>query len=142
MNKRIQIFPSPAGTAAAGWMVQSDFDGTISLLDVTDTLLNRFGKAGLAGTGRRLGARRYRLAQMHEGQVALLDMSEVELQNHLDSIEIDEHFAGFVAEARLHGIKVQVVSDGIDYAIRHVLAPAGLRGSGSDRQPSGADGRA
>ncbi len=46
MNKRIQIFPSPAGTAAAGWMVQSDFDGTISLLDVTDTLLNRFGKPG------------------------------------------------------------------------------------------------
>src|SRR2546425_827163 len=43
MNKRIPLY---LDTAAPGWMVQSDFDGTISLLDVTDTLLNRFGKPG------------------------------------------------------------------------------------------------
>ena len=46
MNKRIQLFPEAMSQARAGWMVQSDFDGTISLLDVTDTLLNRFGKQG------------------------------------------------------------------------------------------------
>ena len=98
MNKRIQIFPSPAGTASVGWMVQSDFDGTISLLDVTDTLLNRFGKPGWqdledAWECGDIGSR-----ECMKGQVALLDMSEAELQNHLDGIEIDEHFAGFVAD--------------------------------------------
>lgn len=126
MNKRIQFFPASTGAAATGWMVQSDFDGTISLLDVTDTLLNRFGKPGWqaledAWERGEIGSR-----ECMKGQVALLDMSEAELQNHLDSIEIDEHFAGFVAEAKAHGIKVQVVSDGIDYAIRHVLARHGL----------------
>ena len=126
MNKRIQLFPATPSQARTGWMVQSDFDGTISLLDVTDTLLNRFGKPGwqeLEEAWERgdIGSR-----ECMKGQVALLDMSEAELQAHLDTIEIDPHFAGFVAEAKLHGVKVQVVSDGIDYAIRHVLARHGL----------------
>ncbi|WP_218241913.1 MtnX-like HAD-IB family phosphatase [Comamonas fluminis] len=126
MNKRIQIFPSSTGQSSTGWMVQSDFDGTISLLDVTDTLLNRFGKPGWqeledAWERGEIGSR-----ECMKGQVALLDMSEAELQQHLDTIEIDAHFAGFVAEAKAHGVKVQVVSDGIDYAIRHVLARHGM----------------
>ena len=126
MNKRIQVFPAQSAKSSTGWMVQSDFDGTISLLDVTDTLLNRFGKPGwqeLEEAWERgdIGSR-----ECMKGQVALLDMSEAELQTHLDTIEIDEHFAGFVAETKAHGIKVQVVSDGIDYAIRHVLARHGM----------------
>ena len=126
MNKRIQILPSSNGTALTGWMVQSDFDGTISLLDVTDTLLNRFGKPGwqeLEDAWERgdIGSR-----ECMKGQVALLDMSESELQTHLDTIEIDGHFIRFVQEAKALGIKVQVVSDGIDYAIRHVLERNGL----------------
>mgnify|MGYP006195519867 CR=1 FL=1 len=45
MNKRIPLY---LDTAAPGWMVQSDFDGTISLLDVTDTL--RTEAAGMAAS--------------------------------------------------------------------------------------------
>ena len=119
MNKRIQILPSSNGTALTGWMVQSDFDGTISLLDVTDTLLNRFGKPGwqeLEEAWERgdIGSR-----ECMKGQVALLDMSEAELQAHLDTIEIDPHFAGFVAEAKMHGVKVQVVSCQVPPVYKH-----------------------
>ncbi|RGE46321.1 phosphatase [Comamonas testosteroni] len=126
MNKRIQIFPSRGAQSPTGWMVQSDFDGTISLLDVTDTLLNRFGQPGwqeLEDAWERgdIGSR-----ECMKGQVALLDMSEAELDSHLDTIEIDAHFAGFVAEAKAYGVKVQVVSDGIDYAILHVLKRHGM----------------
>lgn len=126
MNKRIQIFPATTGSGAAGWMVQSDFDGTISLRDVTDTLLNRFGQPGWQQLEDDWESGKIGSRECMKGQVALLDMSESELQQHLDGIEIDEHFVTFVAEAKLHGIKVQVVSDGIDYAIRHVLARHGL----------------
>ena len=126
MNKRIQFYPQPLSRQQSGWMVQSDFDGTISLLDVTDTLLNRFGQPGWqeledAWERGEIGSR-----ECMKGQVALLDMSEPELKAHLDTIAIDAHFAAFVAEATAHGLKVQVVSDGIDYAIRHVLARHGL----------------
>ena len=121
MNKRIDLHP-----VAPGWMVQSDFDGTISVLDVTDTLLQRFGQPGWqeledAWERGEIGSR-----ECMKGQVALLDMSEAELRAHLDTIEIDPGFAGFVDTARAHGIQVQVVSDGIDYAIRHVLQRHGL----------------
>ena len=51
MNKRIQLYPASI-PGQSGWMVQSDFDGTISLLDVTDTLLNRFGKPGWQELGK------------------------------------------------------------------------------------------
>ncbi|CAB5681378.1 2-hydroxy-3-keto-5-methylthiopentenyl-1-phosphatephosphatase [Delftia tsuruhatensis] len=123
MNKRIPLY---LDTAAPGWMVQSDFDGTISLLDVTDTLLNRFGRPGWqaledAWERGEIGSR-----ECMKGQVGLLDMSEAELRAHLDTIAIDPGFAGFVAAAQAHGMVVQVVSDGIDYAIRHVLARHGL----------------
>ncbi|MDE2414166.1 MAG: MtnX-like HAD-IB family phosphatase [Comamonadaceae bacterium] len=120
MNKRITFLD------ASGWTIQSDFDGTISLLDVTDTLLTRFGQPGWqeledAWERGEIGSR-----ECMRGQVALLDMSEAELQAHLDGIAIDPGFAGFVHLAQEHGVQVQVVSDGLDYCIRHVLRRHGL----------------
>ena len=125
MNKRIQLYRATVPDQG-GWMVQSDFDGTISVLDVTDTLLNRFGRPGWQALEEAWERGDIGSRECMKGQVALLDMSERELQAHLDTLEIDPGFAGFVAEAGLLGIQVQVVSDGIDYAIRHVLGRHGL----------------
>lgn len=125
MNKRIQLYRATVPDQG-GWMVQSDFDGTISVLDVTDTLLNRFGRPGWQALEQAWERGDIGSRECMKGQVALLDMSESELQAHLDTLEIDPGFAGFVAEAGLLGIPVQVVSDGIDYAIRHVLGRHGL----------------
>ena len=87
MNKRIPLY---LDTAAPGWMVQSDFDGTISLLDVTDTLLNRFGKPGWqeledAWERGEIGSR-----ECMKGQVALLDMSESELNLHARELRVSQ----------------------------------------------------
>src|SRR5256885_16374397 len=84
---------------------------SISLLDVTDTLLNRFGKPGWqeledAWERGEIGSR-----ECMKGQVALLDMDEAELRAHLDTIEIDPGFAGFVAAAQAHGMVGQVGSE-------------------------------
>lgn len=111
---------------APGWSVQCDFDGTISVCDVTDTLLQRFGRPGwqaLEDAWERgdIGSR-----ECMKGQVALLDMSDAELRAHLDTLEIDPHFAAFAAAAARWGLPLQVVSDGIDFAIQHVLARHGL----------------
>ncbi|MDR6214186.1 MtnX-like HAD-IB family phosphatase [Paracidovorax wautersii] len=117
--------PHPEETPA-GWLVQCDFDGTISTADVTDSLLQRFGQPGWqaledAWERGEIGSR-----ECMKGQVALLDMDRAELDAHLATIEVDPHFAAFVREARALGMPVQVVSDGIDYAIRTVLARHGL----------------
>ena len=113
-------------TTPPSWMVQCDFDGTISHVDVTDSLLNRFGRDGWqaledAWERGEIGSR-----ECMQGQVALLDMSRTELDAHLAGIAIDPHFSAFVRAARERGMTVQVVSDGIDHAIHAVLQRHGL----------------
>ncbi len=112
----------------AGWMVQTDFDGTISLQDVTDSLLQRFGRPGWqaledAWERGEIGSR-----ACMQGQVALLDMSEADLLRHLDGVAIDPHFAAFVHTVQAQGRVLQVVSDGLDRAIRHILQRHGMDG--------------
>lgn len=109
-----------------GWMVQCDFDGTISVDDVTDTLLQRFGRPGWQALEDAWEAGEIGSRECMKGQVALLDMSAQELDTHLDQLAIDPHFPAFVAAAQRRGMLVQVVSDGIDYAIHRVLAAHGL----------------
>lgn len=125
MNNHI-LWQAPACHNAAGWMVQSDFDGTISLVDVTDSLLQRFGMTGWAALEDAWERGDIGSLACMQGQVALLDMNQQELDAHLDGIAIDPGFADFVHAAQALGLPVQVVSDGIDYAIHHVLERHGL----------------
>ncbi len=98
-----------------------DFDGTIALEDVTDTLLERFAlpewqaieedwKSG------RIGSRECMLRQ-----VDLLRATPAELDACLDHVAIDPGFPSFVALAHRLGCELLVVSDGLDYAIRRIL---------------------
>ncbi|BEU97145.1 MtnX-like HAD-IB family phosphatase [Acidovorax sp. DW039] len=129
MNKQINLSlrsPAVPPRSDIGWMVQSDFDGTISKVDVTDSLLQKFGLPGWqaledAWERGEIGSR-----ECMQGQVALLNMDRDELHAHLDTIELDPHFSHFIAVADERGIPVQVVSDGIDYAIRYILQRHGL----------------
>ena len=114
--------------AYQNWTVLCDFDGTIALTDVIDSLLERFGQPGwreleqdwLAG---RIGSR-----QCMQQQVALLQMSRDELDAHLDSIQIDPAFPAFLEQAASLGLPVGVVSDGMDYAIHRILRRHGIEG--------------
>lgn len=113
--------------AGPGWTVLCDFDGTISIEDVTDTLLERFGQPGWRELEARWERGEIGSRECMKGQVALLDMSAEEFSRHLESIAIDAHFPAFVDGARALGMPVQVVSDGIEQAIVHVLARHGLQ---------------
>jgi 2,3-diketo-5-methylthio-1-phosphopentane phosphatase len=111
---------------AAAWTVQCDFDGTISVLDVTDSLLQRFGQPGWQALEDDWEAGRIGSRACMQGQVALLAMSQAQLLQHLDGMAIDPQFPAFVRAAHALGLPVQVVSDGLDLAIRHILARHGL----------------
>jgi 2,3-diketo-5-methylthio-1-phosphopentane phosphatase len=108
------------------WNIFCDFDGTIALGDVVDTLLDRFAAPAwreieLAWKSGVIGSRECLVRQ-----VALLDMPRIALDRCLDKIAIDADFPSFVAEARAQGHAITVVSDGLDYAIRRVLTRNGL----------------
>jgi 2,3-diketo-5-methylthio-1-phosphopentane phosphatase len=98
-----------------------DFDGTVTPFDVTDALLERFAAPewqrieqdwldGRIGAGRCM-----------ELQVGLLSVSPHALDAFLDSVPVREGFGEFAEHCRNNGLDLRVVSDGLDYAIRHIL---------------------
>lgn len=110
------------GTIVSDWTILCDFDGTIAVDDTTDTLLERFGRPGWERLEADWRAGRIDSHACMAGQVALLDMDRAQLDAHLAGQAIDPAFAAFVQAAHAGGAHVEVLSDGIDYAIRTILA--------------------
>lgn len=109
-----------------GWNILCDFDGTIALEDVTDTLLTRFARPEwelieAAWRAGRIGSR-----ECMSAQIALIDASRDDIDGVLDGLPIDPAFEAFVGMARRAGAGLIVVSDGLDYAIGRMLAREGL----------------
>jgi 2-hydroxy-3-keto-5-methylthiopentenyl-1-phosphate phosphatase len=103
-----------------------DFDGTISPLDTTDLLLERFAdprwrdieedwKAGRIGSRECMGR-----------QIDLVRASPEQLDAFIADIEIDPEFPGFVRRCRVLGHSVTVMSDGLDRSVASSLRRADL----------------
>jgi len=110
----------------ADWTILCDFDGTIAVDDTTDTLLERFARRGWETLESDWRAGRIGSHDCMARQVALLDMSREELDGHLAERAIDPAFAAFVKTTHSRGVHLEVLSDGLDYAIRTILARDGL----------------
>ncbi len=108
------------------WTVLCDFDGTISPTDVTDSLLARFARDGWQELERKWEAGRIGSRACMAGQVALLDCSREELDEHLAKIAIDPDFKAFAAAVRASGSSLAIVSDGLDAAIVSILSAASM----------------
>ena len=117
---------SPAA-GRPGWSVLCDFDGTITL-DVTDSLLLRFARPGWEALEVEWRAGRIGSRECMAGQVALLDCSREELEEHLARVEIDPGFVPFVTAVVGAGARLCIVSDGLDVAIASVLERHGIAG--------------
>ena len=108
------------------WTILCDFDGTIALDDTTDTLLERFARPGWEELESDWRQGRIGSHDCMAGQVALLDMNRGELDAHLAECAIDPAFAAFVKATHGAGVHIEVLSDGLDYAIRTILGRNGL----------------
>jgi 2,3-diketo-5-methylthio-1-phosphopentane phosphatase len=110
----------------SGWTILCDFDGTISVEDVIDALLDRFGQPGWRSLEQEWRAGRIGSRECMAGQVGLLQMSRAELDALLADVWIDHAFPAFVTKAREFGAPIRVISDGLDYAIHRILSRYGL----------------
>jgi 2-hydroxy-3-keto-5-methylthiopentenyl-1-phosphate phosphatase len=108
------------------WTILCDFDGTAAVEDTTDTLLEAFGRPGWEVLEDDWRAGRIGSHDCMAGQVALLDMSRAELDAHLAERELDPAFPEFVRAMHTQGIPIEILSDGLDYAIRGILGRYGL----------------
>lgn len=103
------------------WHILCDFDGTISLKDTTDQLLETFAKSGWEAIEEEWEQGKIGSKVCMQRQIELLDMSEKQLHQCLDQIEIDPGFLDLVRLTAEHNIPLTIVSDGMDVVIQYIL---------------------
>lgn len=103
-----------------------DFDGTISVVDTTDRVLSRLASPAWEALEADWVAGRIDAAACMRSQIALIEGSDAELDAVLDAVELDPGFPAFAAWCLDHDIPLTIVSDGVDYFIRRILARHGL----------------
>ncbi len=106
--------------------VSCDFDGTITLVDTVDALLEQFAAPGWLDVEAQWQAGKLGSRECLAEQTKLLRMTPGDLDAWLDEREVDEDVAGFFADCGRMGIPVSVVSDGYDWVIRRILFRMGL----------------
>ncbi len=108
------------------WTILCDFDGTVTLRDVTDSLLVELGRAGWEDLEAQWRSGAIGSRECMTGQVALLGGDTSQLNAVIDHIAIDPAFPAFVRAARSKGAHVVILSDGLDHAIDRILARQGI----------------
>ena len=108
------------------WHVLCDFDHTITTEDLTDGLLTRFANPAWDWLERAWREGHIDARDCMAAQIALLKAAPHELDSYLDSVEIDPDFVDFAAFCLRSGVGLEIVSDGLDYAVHRVLQRHGL----------------
>lgn len=99
-----------------------DFDGTISIEDATDFILTRFASPEWEIIEDKWKRNLIGSAECMQHQIALIRATRLELDKTLQEISIDPGFTAFNDFCRGHGIPITVISDGVDYFIKRILA--------------------
>lgn len=104
-----------------------DFDGTITVHDVTERLLMQFGDPSWPSYDDAVDRGQIGLREALAAQNAMLDAGRDTLMAHaLEAAEIDPTFEPFVRWLEANDVPAVVVSDGFAFYIRPILAAAGL----------------
>lgn len=98
-----------------------DFDGTISLKDTTDLLLQTFASKDWLEIEQQWQHGLIGSKQCMQQQIALLDMSLHDLYSTLDQIQLDTSLIELVNFCQSHHIPIIIVSDGLDIVIKYLL---------------------
>ncbi len=107
-------------------IIFSDFDGTVTQLDVTDQILSQLAHPSWREIEQQWMQGMIGSRECLERQMALVDAPLEELHAAIDSVPMDADFAAFCQFARKQKLPLFILSDGFDYVIRRVLKRAGV----------------
>jgi 2,3-diketo-5-methylthio-1-phosphopentane phosphatase len=109
-----------------GWNIICDFDGTIARFDVTDAVLAAFADPAWKAVEKEWLEGAITARECMERQVRMIDAPPARLDAFLDTVPLTDGFAEFTRFCAANGMDALVVSDGMDYAIKRILAGKGL----------------
>lgn len=107
--------------------VYCDFDGTVTIGDTTDVLLERLADPAWKEIEERWERGEIGSRECMALQVPLIAGGWKAMTQVLDTVKIDPSFAGFAKWCRSKDIPLRIVSDGIDRVIYYLLAKAGIK---------------
>ena len=99
-----------------------DFDGTISIEDATDFVLDHLARPEWVQVEEDWKQGAIGSAECMQRQIPLIEADKKELDCVLDRITIDSGFIGFINFCQEKGMPVIIISDGVDYFIQKILA--------------------
>lgn len=107
--------------------VLTDFDGTITRTDVAEELLQEFAPPEWWEIEELHRARRIGTRETMSRQFALVHAKEEALLRFVDgNVRIDETFRDFVAFCQAGRIRLEIVSEGLDFYLRFLLKKWGI----------------
>jgi 2-hydroxy-3-keto-5-methylthiopentenyl-1-phosphate phosphatase len=103
-----------------------DFDGTITIQDATDAILDAYADPDWiriedAWKAGRIGSRECLTAQM-----ALVTATREQVDALLDNVEVDAGLVTLLEVCAAFSVPVHIVSDGFDYCIQRILTRPSL----------------
>lgn len=107
-------------------IVLCDFDGTISRIDVSDTIFTKWLGQTWSEIDQEWHDGKISMVELYERCWDLLPASETELRGFVDQVEIDPYFKKFVSECRQQEVPIYLVSDGFDFYIERIMGRYGL----------------
>ena len=123
MKENLQASPGNSSP-----IVFSDFDGTISLVDVTDEILEQFADPSWREVEEVWVRGEIGSQECLERQMALVKATPRQLDALIDAIPLDPDFSSFYRFTRERQLPFYILSDGFDYVISRVLQRAGADG--------------
>jgi len=98
-----------------------DFDGTITRRDVGYHLYRHFSGGKNQELVEQWKAGHLSTRECLRQEAAMVHATEEEIIRFLDRFELDEGFPPFVELCRANNIDLTIVSDGLDFYIKHIL---------------------
>jgi 2,3-diketo-5-methylthio-1-phosphopentane phosphatase len=108
------------------WNIICDFDGTITPFDVTDAILQQFAPKAWQDIEAEWLRGEITAHQCMERQIAMINAPVRRLDAFLDCVPITDGFKDFVHFCQAQGLRMLIVSDGMDYTIKRILAKHSL----------------
>lgn len=108
--------------------ILSDFDGTITRTDVAESILEEFARPEWWEIEEQHRARTIGTREAMARQFALLRAKRSDLIEFVERhASLDETFRTFAAFCEARGFVLEIVSEGLDFYVNHLLENWGLR---------------
>jgi 2-hydroxy-3-keto-5-methylthiopentenyl-1-phosphate phosphatase len=110
--------------AMAKLAIFCDFDETITEINVTDTVLEKYAAPAWLEIQEDWLAGKLSAREVLEKQMPLITVGRTDLDDFIDTIQIDPFFADFARFCARESFPLYVLSDGFDYWIKKTIERA------------------